>query len=79
MMKSEDVISFLEVSTGAKVGNLEKVEGSYLFILSSPSGQIFPPRLAELLYIDFDKREAAFTETEENISRDMEIAKISER
>lgn len=57
----------------------EKVNGSYLFTLSSPNRQIFPPRLAELLYIDFDKMEAAFTETEENISRDMEITKISQQ
>lgn len=78
-MKKEDIISFLEVSTGAKVKSLHEEKGFYLFTLAEPKGELYPPRFSELLFIDFDKREAAFAETEENLSHDMELQKRADR
>lgn len=78
-MKKEDIISFLEVSTGAKVKRLHEETGFYLFTLAEPKAELYPPRLSELLFIDFDKREAAFAETKENLSREMELQKKADR
>ena len=78
-MKKGDIISFLEVSTGAKVKSLHEEKGFYLFTLAEPEAELYPPRFSVLLFIDFDKREAAFAETEENLSRDIELQRKADR
>lgn len=76
-MKNEDIISFLEVSTGVKT--LKEQGGVYLFTLSDPKGELFPPKFAELLFIDFELREAAFFETIENLKHEIELERNAER
>jgi hypothetical protein len=78
-MQNEDIISFLEVSTGARVKTLKEQGEVYLFTLSDPKGELFPPKLAEILFIDFEAREAAFFETKENLNHEIELARNAER